>query len=59
MTERTKAEILEELEATKESLAKYKEYMRVVAHKARADRHVGDVLFNTIRQYKKGLQNGE
>ena len=57
MTEKTKTELLEELERTQATLARYKEYMRVVAQKARGNRDIGDALFGVIRNYKVGLRD--
>lgn len=57
MTEKTKTELLEELERTQATLARYKEYMRVVAMKSRANRDIGDALFGVIRNYKVGLRD--
>ena len=57
MTEKTKTELLEELERTQATLARYKEYMRVVAQKSRANRDIGDALFGVIRNYKVGLRD--
>ena len=57
MTEKTKTELLEELERTQATLARYKEYMRVVSQKARGNRDIGDALFGVIRNYKVGLRD--
>jgi len=57
MTDKTKTELLEELERTQATLARYKEYMRVVNQKSRSNRDINDALFGVIRNYKVGLRD--
>lgn len=57
MTEKTKAELLQELEVTKATLGRYKEYMRIVASKARGSKEMSDSLFKVLRNYKMELRN--
>jgi predicted mannosyl-3-phosphoglycerate phosphatase (HAD superfamily) len=57
MTDKTKTELLEELERTQATLARYKEYMRVVNQKSRSNRDISDALFGVIRNYKVGLRD--
>jgi predicted mannosyl-3-phosphoglycerate phosphatase (HAD superfamily) len=57
MTDKTKTELLEELERTQATLARYKEYMRVVNQKSRSNRDIADALFGVIRNYKVGLRD--